>query len=303
MWRNRLAREALLTGAAGWWPAPWRRWPSGAVRPCASLAESRCVVVMVGGRAWDPLWSREVPYHRRPRRPSTPMADGGRGRTPWTARRSTASRPRRPVDSGSRPSRSAGRPSSPGARPPPPGRAARRRATCASRVALRRTPPVSNAWHGGSRPGPGGTTWSSPATVVASCADVVASRCATASGCSTSGAWADARRRVAGVKALFAGDSGTGKTMSAEIVAGRPRAGPVRHRPVDGRRQVRRGDREEPGPHLRRGRPGQRRAAVRRGGRTLRQDGPRSATPRTATPTSRSPTCSSAWSRSTAWPS
>ena len=52
-----------------------------------------------------------------------------------------------------------------------------------------------------------------------------------------------------------------------------------------------------------RGRPGQRRAALRRGRRHLRQALRGPATPTTATPTSRSPTCCSAWSGSTASPS
>ena len=52
---------------------------------------------------------------------------------------------------------------------------------------------------------------------------------------------------------------------------GRPRLRRLRHRPVDGRRQVHRRDREEPGPDLHRGGPGQRRPAVRRGRRAVRQ--------------------------------
>jgi SpoVK/Ycf46/Vps4 family AAA+-type ATPase len=51
----------------------------------------------------------------------------------------------------------------------------------------------------------------------------------------------------------------------------RPRARPVRHRPVDGGRQVHRRDREEPRPDLRRGRGRQRRAVLRRGRRAVRQ--------------------------------
>ena len=77
--------------------------------------------------------------------------------------------------------------------------------------------------------------------------------------------------RGVGVTALFAGDSGTGKTMSAEVVGARPRARRLRDRPVDGRRQVHRRDREEPRPDLHGGRPGQRHPAVRRGRRAVRQ--------------------------------
>ena len=80
-----------------------------------------------------------------------------------------------------------------------------------------------------------------------------------------------AAARGQGITALFAGDSGTGKTMSAEVARGRPRLRPLRHRPLDRRRQVHRRDREEPRPDLHRGRPGQRRAAVRRGRRAVRQ--------------------------------
>ena len=74
-----------------------------------------------------------------------------------------------------------------------------------------------------------------------------------------------------GVAALFAGDSGTGKTMSAEVVAHDLGTGAVRRRPRHRRRQVRRRDREEPGADLHgRGRR-QRRPALRRGGRRVRQ--------------------------------
>ena len=102
-----------------------------------------------------------------------------------------------------------------------------------------------------------------------------------------------------GVTALFAGDSGTGKTMSAEVIAGVARPGPLRDRPLDGRGQVHRRDGEEPRPGLQRGRPG--RTASSSSTRPTRSSAsaPRSRTPATATPTSRSPTCSSGWRAST----
>ena len=82
-------------------------------------------------------------------------------------------------------------------------------------------------------------------------------------------------------------------------------AGPLQDRPLDGGQQVHRRDREEPGPHLRRGRDAQRHPLLRRGRRPLRQAHPRCATPTIATPTSRSATCCRRW-RSTrasrSWP-
>ena len=54
--------------------------------------------------------------------------------------------------------------------------------------------------------------------------------------------------RGLGISALFAGASGTGKTMAAEVLARRPAAGPVPHRPVRSGQQVHRRDREEPPP-------------------------------------------------------
>ena len=75
-----------------------------------------------------------------------------------------------------------------------------------------------------------------------------------------------------GITALFAGDSGTGKTMSAEVVAARPRARPVRR--STSRRVVDKyiGETEKNLDRIfTRGRPGQRGAALRRGGRAVRQ--------------------------------
>ena len=78
--------------------------------------------------------------------------------------------------------------------------------------------------------------------------------CATATVSSGSGGWAPAGRGGIGVTALFAGDSGTGKTMSAEVVAGDLGFDLYVIDLVDRRRQVHRRDREEPRPDLRRGR-------------------------------------------------
>jgi len=73
--------------------------------------------------------------------------------------------------------------------------------------------------------------------------------------------------RTQGLKAMFAGESGTGKTMAAQ------RAGPraVPRRPRDRRVEVHRRDREEPRPHLRRRRGLQRDPLLRRGRRAVRQ--------------------------------
>ena len=60
--------------------------------------------------------------------------------------------------------------------------------------------------------------------------------------------------RGLGVSVLFAGPSGTGKTMAAEVLAARAAARPVPYRPVRGGQQVHRRDREEPATAVRRGR-------------------------------------------------
>ena len=103
-----------------------------------------------------------------------------------------------------------------------------------------------------------------------------------------------------GLNVLFAGPSGTGKTMAAEILAERAGPGPLQDRPLHGRQQVHRRDGEEPGADLRRGRDEQRDPLLRRGRRPLRHAAARCATPTTATPTSRSATCCSGWRSTTA---
>ena len=60
--------------------------------------------------------------------------------------------------------------------------------------------------------------------------------------------------RGRGITALFAGPSGTGKTMAAEILAGELRLDLYRDRPRRRGQQVHRRDREEPAPRVRRGR-------------------------------------------------
>ena len=77
--------------------------------------------------------------------------------------------------------------------------------------------------------------------------------------------------RGLGISALFAGPSGTGKTLAAEVLAAAIAARPVPHRSVHRRQQVHRRDREEPAPRVRRRRGRRRGPAVRRGGRAVRQ--------------------------------
>ncbi len=108
--------------------------------------------------------------------------------------------------------------------------------------------------------------------------------------------------RGRGVMALFAGESGTGKTMACRGDRRRARPRPVRGRPVHCGRQVRRRDREEPGA-----RSSPRPSDVN--GVLLFDEadaifGKRSqvTTRTTGTPTWSRRTCSSAWSPSTASP-
>ena len=53
---------------------------------------------------------------------------------------------------------------------------------------------------------------------------------------------------TSGVRALFSGPSGTGKTLAARVAGGGARHGPVPRRPLRRRQQVHRRDREEPAP-------------------------------------------------------
>ena len=109
--------------------------------------------------------------------------------------------------------------------------------------------------------------------------------------------------RGLGITALFAGASGTGKTLAAEVLA--HELGLDLYR-IDLSQVVSKyiGETEKNlRARLRRGREQRRHPALRRGRRPLRQAAARSRTATTATPTSRSATCCSAWRPIAAWPS
>ena len=82
----------------------------------------------------------------------------------------------------------------------------------------RRTRPGCKSWPAAYLPGPAGRIWSYLVTSRDSCVPSPAEY-ANGARSSTSGGWARSSSRAPGVTALFAGDSGTGKTMSAEVVA------------------------------------------------------------------------------------
>jgi len=211
---NRLAREALLTGAAVV-AFPVEALAERGGEAVRVVAESRCVVVMVGGRAWDPLWSRDVPYIA-----AAAALDADGRRRAWQDALDGA-----PVDG--IPAEATG-----GFRLTPEqiGRAAefaRRQAAAAGRAVdasdLREGSRSQNA-AGLERlarrvtPRAGWDDLILPAMVVVQLADVV-SRVRYRE--RVLDEWGMGRRssKGRGVKALFAGDSGTGKTMSAEIAA------------------------------------------------------------------------------------
>ena len=104
-------------------------------------------------------------------------------------------------------------------------------------------------------------------------------------------------------RALFAGQPGTGQDDGGRDRRRRARPRPVPDRPVGGRQQVHRRDREEPGADLPRGRPAATRCCSSTRPTRCSASAPRCATPTTATPTSRSPTCCSGSRTTTAWPS
>ena len=111
----------------------------------------------------------------------------------------------------------------------------------------------------------------------------------------------DKMNRGLGISALFAGESGTGKTMAAEVIANELAAEPLPHRPVGGRQQVHRRDREEPArDSSTRPRTAARSCSSTRPTRCS-ASAARSRTATTATPTSRSTTCCSAWRPIAAW--
>ena len=80
-----------------------------------------------------------------------------------------------------------------------------------------------------------------------------------------------AATRARASRALFAGESGTGKTMAAEVLAGELGLDLYRIDLAARRQQVHRRDREEPAPRLRRRRGRRRHPALRRGRRAVRQ--------------------------------
>ena len=121
-----------------------------------------------------------------------------------------------------------------------------------------------------------------------------------ATACSTTGGWARTSSKGRGITALFAGDSRHRQDDGGRGRRPRARPRPVRDRPLDGRRQVHRRDREEPRPDLRRSRPASTGCCSSTRPTRCSASAPRSRTRTTATPTSRSRTCCSAWSSSTA---
>ena len=134
----------------------------------------------------------------------------------------------------------------------------------------RRRPRGSASSPPASRPATAGTTSSCPS--------------ASASCCSRSRAYLRHRDRVLsdwgyektvartqGLKVLFAGESGTGKTMAAQVLAAELGLEIFRVDLATIVSQVHRGDREEPRPHLRRRRGLQRDPVLRRGRRAVRQ--------------------------------
>ena len=95
---------------------------------------------------------------------------------------------------------------------------------------------------------------------------------ATATGSTSDWGFAASGPRAASAsRALFAGESGTGKTLAAEVLARELAPRPLPHRPRRRRQQVHRRDGEEPPPRVRRGRGERRDAPLRRGRRAVRQ--------------------------------
>jgi hypothetical protein len=101
--------------------------------------------------------------------------------------------------------------------------------------------------------------------------------------------------RTQGLKVLFAGESGTGKTMAAEVLGAELGPGALPGRPRDDRLEVHRGDREEPRPHLRAPPTGSNAILFFDEADALFGKRSRSPTRTTATRTSRSPTCCRRW--------
>ena len=211
---ERIAREARLVGAsvvAG----PVESLAERGAEAVRLLAEAPCQVVLIGARTWDPQWSRDVPFVTD----AAPLDPKGR-RAAWARALDGVTVDGSPVDATT------------GFRLTPEqirraAVSARRQASASGRDVtaddLRVGSRAQNA-AGLERlarrvaPRAGWEDLVLPAGVVAQLRDVAArvrhrER--------VLDEWGMARRssKGRGVKALFAGDSGTGKTMSAEVVA------------------------------------------------------------------------------------
>ena len=187
------------------------------------LAEARCTVILYGTRTWDAAWSTNVAAAARrghaDRRRAACLLGIGAGGGSLGRRRKPAQRIGRPArhdglppDAGAGLPRGQGRPKAgPGSRSGgQPGRPAGGRACPECR---RPRPP------GSAHQAP--CEWDDlvlPSDIVAQLRELTA-RARHRAWSSTTGASAGAPSSGRGVTALFAGDSGTGKTMSAEVVA------------------------------------------------------------------------------------
>jgi len=211
---ERSSREALLVGA-GLVAGPVETLAERGPEAVRLVAEGRCPVVLIGSRAWDPMWSRDVPLIV-----DAPVPNHVERRTLWgtalhgvdvdasmleatsqyrltpeqidraaTFARRRAAASARPVDAddlrvGSRAQNAAG----------------------LERLARRISPRAG--WDDLVLPPP----------VVAQLAEVVA-RVRQRERVLDEWGLGNHSSKGRGVKALFAGDSGTGKTMSAEVAA------------------------------------------------------------------------------------
>jgi hypothetical protein len=211
---ERLAREARLIGA-GVVASPVEALAERGAEAVRALAESPCTVVLIGTRAWDPQWSRDVPFVTD----AAALDHLGRRRA-WESALLATEVEGSPVDATAQfhltpeqigraaafarlQAGAAGRPV--GAEDVRSGSRAQNAAGL-ERLARRVTP----------RAGWGDLVL--PPIVVEQLRDVV-SRVRHREHVLDD--WGMGRRssKGRGVKALFAGDSGTGKTMSAEVAA------------------------------------------------------------------------------------
>jgi hypothetical protein len=211
---ERLTREARLVGA-GVVAAPVEALAERGPEAVRAIVESASVVVLVGTRAWDPQWSREVPFVV-----DAPTLDHAGRRRAWERALEGTDVDGSPVDATTQFYLS----------PEQIGRAAtfaRLQASAAARPVggddLRAGSRAQNA-AGLERlarrvaPRAGWGDLVLPAAVVDQLREV-ASRVRHRD--RVLDEWGMGRRssKGRGVKALFAGDSGTGKTMSAEVAA------------------------------------------------------------------------------------